>query len=918
MTINYYSMILQKVIDYIHSLNNSIDNETSIEVELKILIDSRCKYPKFIPIIPSNVEQTVRQIVDKATLYGNPEISQTINFIDTKSDHMYVKQLYYDNGVQNKSKKNCYIKKSLMQPIYMVADNVTSYPYKFSINQETVINESRDNFDIIRFRLRYSIVFQETSRLANWRMDLTFIKECNDNSINKLKQIRDKLFDKKINTTNFLDMIDWDYADRIELEFEYIGKLGEFNTDTIIKLDEILSHNAEVSKQSYDNCIVDIAKLLKLKTVDKFQKGQFGLKQLGPNPIELNRKLYFTDVLPTIDNFIITEKIDGTRTVIIIYPLSKLCYIINSNKDEFIAGVFTTDSQKSLTEIANDIPIILDTEAIKLDGIMRYYVFDIISHPNYKNIDTKPFVERLSSLLSVVEYANEIGMKIDGNAFLYNKHFVHLSKDTYTQSIQEFYTSMTTAAYKIDGLIFVEKTTKYIQTVNYKWKPIELMTIDFVAKKCPSIMLGISPYVTKDDKTLYLLFCGIQSYQYQKLGIEKFKEYTRLFSSVCDNQYGRVRDNYYPIQFSPSSDPYAYLFWGDTDDLDGKVIELSYDIVTNNWSLYKIRHDRYNDMLRKTYYGNYFKYAEHIWMNYKNPLTMDALCSGASGYFKNSDDRYFAPRKFNNYVKNQLIELHSKQISLDWAIDLCSGNGQDMDKYINCKFKNVLFTDVDYDGLTEIINRKYKYIDNKAVKNNCKIYIKHLDMSHPYKTNINTIYDSYLNIPVGGVPLVVCNLALHYFVPNLAKIRNFVNLLNKLLEPGGVFIFTAFNGNKVFDLLAQQDDGNWNKFGPDGQLLYSVKRNYTSDEFTGINQTIDVLLPFSNSQYYTENLINIDLLNAELAKKKIRNIADSSFDIYLNKFSKEKQNFYDKLTDDDKQYISLYNMYIYHKDNKTR
>ena len=140
-------------------------------------------------------------------------------------------------------------------------------------------------------------------------------------------------------------------------------------------------------------------------------------------------------------------------------------------------------------------------------------------------------------------------------------------------------------------------------------------------------------------------------------------------------------------------------------------------------------------------------------------------------------------------------------------------------------------------------------------------------------------------------------------------------MLNKILAPGGIFIFTAFNGEKVFNLLAEHADENgvWNKYNADAKLVFSIKKKYAGDLFTGSNQKIDVLLPFTNGEYYTENLINTNMLNSQLEKKKINLIAADSFDIYLKRFQVEKSHFYDRLDDLEKEYISLYHFYVYHK-----
>ena len=85
-----------------------------------------------------------------------------------------------------------------------------------------------------------------------------------------------------------------------------------------------------------------------------------------------------------------------------------------------------------------------------------------------------------------------------------------------------------------------------------------------------------------------------------------------------------------------------------------------------------------------------------------------------NSYFKiDNNELYKYIRKFNNYVKFQIINsilIIKNNINIkDNIIDLCSGKGQDLKKYIDCGFKNIYMFDNDIDGIIEIVNRKYKY-----------------------------------------------------------------------------------------------------------------------------------------------------------------------------------------------------------------
>lgn len=912
-------MFLSNLLDYYNDTvsNDILDETINIELEIKVLIDPRIKTPHYIPIVKNNnindFISDIKNIIYNAIQYGESSLSQTINFIKTNTTDMFVKQLVFVNGIQDKSQKKYYTKSSLIPPVFLVSKDSRQPSYKLSLNKEINKDSDENEFDIVRFRLRYSIEFHN-NKLSNWRLDLTLVKETKNQSVEQLKQIRDVLFNPKINKDNFMDVVDWLYPTRIEIELEYIDK--DIQLSDISNLD-ILWNVLYTETRTYNDCVCQIAQIIKPQYLDKFKTGYFGLKQLGNSPIELTYKEYFNIVLNNIDNYILTEKIDGTRSMLILYPQKGICHVINKKYSCIEVEKYSS----------GDDLIILDSEEYNENGMVYYYVFDVIWCN--QNISKYNFCETNEKEQNNINIRKDrltiIKHLTDKYEILRTKHFIQLNSSNYSQQIHEFYNLAQKLPYETDGIIFISKNANYCDTLNFKWKPIEKSTIDFVAKKCPSSMLGINPYVNKQNKTLYLLFLGIRSNEYSKLGITKIKSYNKLFKKV---QY---KDKYLPIQFSPSSDPFAYLFWSENPELDNNIVELSRK--DNEWVLHKVRTDRKIDMDRKTYYGNYFKYAEMIWMNYQNPLTIENICSpNQQNYFKVDDNKkYKYIRKFNNFVKNHLIKMYTKNYETQWVIDLASGKGQDLFKYIDCGIQNILMIDNDISALTEVVNRKYEYINNKKINTMSKIFIKQIDLTKSFKDILCEFKNSRFDIPLiekininknmsevktqekphkFGVQLIVCNFALHYLIPNKQMIKNFVSLIGNLLKPGGVFIFTAFNGQKVFDLL-ESNNGEWNYKDGD-KLIYSIKKKYTGG-FTGTNQKIDVLLPFSNNQYYTEYLINIAYLTNEFEKKKFTLINDDTFNIYLNNFEKLKPYFYKEMTNGDKEFTGLYSFYVFHK-----
>lgn len=859
-------MFAQDLLKYINIQKDVYGNE--LEIEIKVLLDPRIKTPDFIKVDDNYLTKIKKLLNDISNYSGEISTEQTINFIHTYpriTDGMFIKQLYFNNGIQNKDMKKYYIKKALIEPVYITSD--ISPSYKFSVNIETDQEKDIEKFDISRFRHRYSIKFSKPE-LINWKLDITLIKETRDSSIDKLKELKKLMFEKQD--------INWNIADRIEVELEFIGNY--ITVDDINNLN-ILWKSIQ-NERTYLDCICQMAQILKPHQIDKFKSGYFGIKHLGTSPIDLTKQEY-DKILPNIDNYILTEKIDGCRTMLILYPSQGVCYIINK-------------SYKCVSiPITSDELIILDTEEYYHNEISYYYVFDVIWYN--KNVSNLPYYNDHECRQMYLNKSIGIYKQLK------QKKYVYLTKTDYKKQIEKFYKTISNLPYNTDGFIFISKNLNYNKTINLKWKPPKYLSIDFVAKKCPKSLLGIHPYIVKENMVLYLLFVGIKQCELQKAGLKKIKNYDKIFNKVSPN------DLYIPIQFSPSSNPTAYLFWSDNHNLDNNIVELNR--MNDTWKLLKIRDDRKIDMERKTYYGNYFKYAEIIWMNFHDPITIHDLTSQSKSYFKEHDNnRYTYIRKFNNFVKNSVIKLYANDIN--WVIDLASGKGQDLQKYINCNIKNILMTDNDQSALMEIVNRKFQYIYDTKITNNANVFIRHINLLDPYEHNINML--TAFNIPINGVPLIVCNFALHYITRNKNSIRNFVNLVNKLLRVGGIFIYTAFDGKKIFDLLINND---WNIIN-NNEILYSIKKKYDNSEFTGIDQKIDVLLPFSNGSYYEEYLINSKLLNSELAKKKINLVNSNSFCVYFDKFKQEKPQFYNKLSDDDKKFISLYGFNIYHKTNK--
>jgi len=181
-----------------------------------------------------------------------------------------------------------------------------------------------------------------------------------------------------------------------------------------------------------------------------------------------------------------------------------------------------------------------------------------------------------------------------------------------------------------------------------------------------------------------------------------------------------------------------------------------------------------------------------------------------------------------------------------------------------------------------------------------------------YKRNIEILNQSGIPFPQKnnnvGFNAIVCNFALHYFVGDEMHIRNIAKFITTLLAKQGRFIFTTFDGRRVFDLLEEHNGRYDIKENNDdtkdsGAVKMSIVRKYKKGKFTGVDQLIEVLLPMSND-YMEEYLVDLDQIEKVFRKHKLLKEMQMNFREFLGDNSMG-------LTDADIEVISLYQVSTY-------
>ncbi len=895
--------------EFISKANVSLGDD--VELEFRLYLDKRQSSNVNSPVPVEQLPEVIRNVIGQK----QPKITRNIDII-YKMPSMtgkFIQKFVYEKSLAKSSRVEYSKKEELIEPYFSnkpihhrkkrdaQEENSVTYPipFKLAVNKETPIKPDehvpqpdwiKDKPDQVRVKLRLSVPIDDT-----WQLDITFVKESLSVELSHLKNLRDTILGYKITTEEL------PYAECSHIEFELENITHEsIDTESIDVLQSVW--RLLLNKGECDN-----SAMLSYISDDILQNKRRGgtFQETINKVIELTRDDFMKTIIPHAEAFTIVDKADGHRAFVIINVGKKKteAFIIAQQYCKNISNLVSMSNfAESKYVLLNDEPIkkfVADAEILEGKTEEHILLFDVLMFDN-QNLTREPFDYRRLFLREFASFLKDCRAK----DFIDMKLFKHIDAiKTMEERIKQL-------PYETDGIIFTSRLGLYKTAQNYKWKPTHKMTIDFLCKKCPDNLLSVYPYISKVGLTLYFLFVGIDKEMCRKLQIKRIPNWEQIVSDIGVSPSA----SYFPIQFSPSNNSFAYLFWWDNKiDLHNKIVELNYKIdkarpTNGQWNFYRVRDDKTPDIIRGQY-GNNFRVAEMTWMNYFVPLTMKDLLTPMSElaerqYFKESKDVYFPLRTFNSFVKEHLLA----KISPTNVIDLAAGHGQDLFRYVRKRVKSVLAIDRDKMALMELLNRKYQLI--KAHSDTPPIInIAELDLSNDYRENISLLQE-HNNMTDTGADMVVCHFALHYIIHDVPSRENFVQLVKRLTRPNGVFVYSSFDGEEIFKLL--QDKPQFDII-EDQRTKYSIKRNYKSKDFTGMNQTIGVLLPFSDGQYYDEYLLDSDGLIEHFKKNGFELENTGPFDEMLDLFSKSYAEGYNAMTPADKAYAKYQHYYVFKK-----
>ena len=340
-------------------------------------------------------------------------------------------------------------------------------------------------------------------------------------------------------------------------------------------------------------------------------------------------------------------------------------------------------------------------------------------------------------------------------------------------------------------------------------------------------------------------------------------------------------------------------------------------------------------------YGNNYVTANNVWFSIHNPITSDMICTGEHipnmdvyelKYYnqnlniKRSKSVSIQLQRFHNYIKNNMIQtvttkLHledkSKKISL---LDLATGKGGDIYKWINNKISNVVGIDKVYDNIYNTFDGACVRHNNHREKNLKSMpYIDFIvaDVSKSLKDEDNFIdmfsknlwFEKYVDKKYDVVSMM---FAIHYLFNSNSNIDMLVQNIDTFIQQNGYFMGCCYDGKEVFNLLSDIEYNDSKVGHKDGKIIWKIKKKYNLKSWNDAEESEYYDLPIevyvqSINMNITEYLVNFKLLIKKLQDVNIRLEESVLFkDIYSTQSRFE-------LSEDEKTVSFLNRQFIFRK-----
>ena len=479
-------------------------------------------------------------------------------------------------------------------------------------------------------------------------------------------------------------------------------------------------------------------------------------------------------------------------------------FITHSHLDTYAAYLYRTQSvipQHSASPSSNASSYtMLDTEFY--NG--KYLIFDCPLF-NGEDISASPYSLRMERCKSITHSHPDV--------FTLKQFHEVTNLNDLIAFVNDNYTSPETGNV-IDGVILQHKTLPYsnVKPIAYKLKRTVMNTIDFRIiyvpgksvfylylrgtkydltrnrKKIPKINNYSQKHVGVNTRNLpetdiYILFAssfyeGLHTFRPRLMWDtsayfpQETKQIKQLMKSILAN----------PMQYS------------------NKIVELSLNV--DGWLPIKVRED-------KVHSNGYYIGLSNVSIIF-NPLVPDR-----KRYFERSlqtDDRianayHAVNRLLRRYITERSIAPIREVISV---LDLAGGRGADAVNLYNAGAGNIFVLDSDRDALVQYHDRiiktshtryepllsSFRPIPNmpRTILLNCIYGVLGID-----NDALTAEIKARFEYPSNGFNVVLMNYAFHYLCYNMKCIDALHSLLSAVLGPKGMFIFTCFDGDAIWN-----------------------------------------------------------------------------------------------------------------------
>jgi len=182
----------------------------------------------------------------------------------------------------------------------------------------------------------------------------------------------------------------------------------------------------------------------------------------------------------------------------------------------------------------------------------------------------------------------------------------------------------------------------------------------------------------------------------------------------------------------------------------------------------------------------------------------------ANGFAERNASEIVNLRRFNNYIKGEIMETATKRIRQEKGygcsinvLDLCCGKGGDLFKWNRERVNHVICADIAEKSIAECkdryanMNSTRKWFTTEFIVADCTA----VSIKHQFKD------------PNQALDLVSSQFAFHYSFESQSRIEKMLENVTDNLKPGGYFIGTTTDADEIMRRLRKDEDPHNRAFG---------------------------------------------------------------------------------------------------------